>query len=60
MNDTANSDGARDIALMDPATGEIIETQIDKDGNLCVEWNGDTCANVRPIQQVWSISRIGD
>ncbi len=61
MNSAKNSDGSRDIAVMDPATGEIIETQMYEDGSVCVEWNPDgTCANVRPVQQVWSISMLGD
>lgn len=59
MSNTTNSDGAYDVAVMDPAGGEIRETQIEPNGNICVEWGEDgKCKTVRPILQIWSISRI--
>lgn len=60
MNHTPSSNGNYDVALMDPATGEIIETQIEPNGDICTEWdNAGNCVSSTTLQGIWSISQVG-
>ncbi len=61
ISNTPNSNGNYDVALMDPETGEIVETEIEPDGDICVEYDSEgNCVRAITLQQIWSISLVSD
>ena len=61
ISNTTNSNGNYDAAIMDPATGEIKETEIDNRGAICIKYDNDgKCDEWREIMEVWSISLRDD
>lgn len=60
MSNVPNERGNYDVAVMDPESGEIIETEIEPDGSICTEYDEQgNCKTAADIQQIRSISMIG-
>ncbi|HLC56139.1 MAG TPA: hypothetical protein VJJ23_02775 [Candidatus Nanoarchaeia archaeon] len=61
LSNVKNADGNYDVAIMDPATGEIKETEIDDRGAICIKYDDNgKCEEWREIMEIWSISLRDD
>ncbi len=57
ISNTPNSNGNYDIAVMDPASGEIKETEIRSDGVICTRYDEQgTCEEWTTVTRIISIS----